>query len=216
MMATMDRASTRSVAEVTLVVILIGAFLWFGRESSLAAQAAFATALLAILGYAHWQAGEGSREIGFRWDTFGATSRLLLPVVLVGSVLILGTALALGETPIPSLATVMRRTAQFVGFGVAQEYIMLGFIFRRVQRVAGAGFAPALTALLFALLHLPNGFLTAVTFLWGMVACLVYRRSPNVWANGVAHGLLSTLLFLALPYAVTGGLYVGMEYVAAL
>lgn len=209
----MDRASKRSVVEVVLVFVLIGTFLWVGRRSFPGVNAVFAAALLAVLVYAHRQAGEGWREIGFRWDTFGATIRLLLPAVLIGCALIVSAAVFLDQTRFPSLATGMRRTALFVVFGIAQQYVMLGFIFRRVERAADARFAPALTALLFALLHLPNIFLTAVTFVWGIVSCLVYRRSPNLWANGLAHGLLATLTYYALPRSVTGGLRVGIEYV---
>jgi membrane protease YdiL (CAAX protease family) len=209
----MDRSSQRSVVEVAVVFVLIGAFLWLGRRAFPGVNVVFAVALLAFLVYAHRQAGEGWREIGFRWDTFGATSRLLLPAVLIACALIVSAAVVFDETRLPPLATGLRRTALFVVFGIAQQYVLVGFIFRRVERIAEARFAPALTALLFALLHLPNVFLTAATFAWGVVACLIYRRTPNLWANGLAHGLLATLLYYALPRSVTGGLRVGMEYV---
>jgi membrane protease YdiL (CAAX protease family) len=93
---------------------------------------------------------------------------------------------------------------------------MLGFIFKRMERAAGARLAPTITALLFALLHLPNPFLTPVTFAWGIVSCLVYRRSPNLWANGLAHGLLASMLYYTLPRSVTAALHVGMEYFSGL
>jgi membrane protease YdiL (CAAX protease family) len=212
----MDRAANRSVAEVVAVVALIGTFLWFGRRAFPGVNLAFAAALLAILVYSHRRANEGWREIGFRWDTFWSTSRLLLPAVLGGCVLIWSASIVLRETGFPPAGTPPSRTGQFVVLGMAQQYVMLGFIFKRVERVGGARFAPLITALLFALLHLPNVFLTAVTFVWGIVCCLVYRRSPNLWANGLAHGLLAALLYYALPRSVTHGLRVGVEYVAAL
>jgi membrane protease YdiL (CAAX protease family) len=212
----MDRASRRDVVEVILVVAAIGIFLWFGRQAFPGVNVAFAVALLAILGYSHWQAREGWREIGFRRDTFWPTSRLLLPAVFIGCVLIWSTSIVLRELgfPMPRMGT--NKIAPFVLFGIAQQYVMLGFIFKRVDRVGGSRVAPALTSLLFALLHLPNPLLTAVTFVWGIVCCLIYRRSPNLWANGLAHGLLSALLYYTLPRSVTGGLRVGMEYVASM
>jgi membrane protease YdiL (CAAX protease family) len=213
----MDRASRRGVASVVLVVVLIGAFLWFGRQAFPGVDLAFAAALLAVLAYSHWQADEGWRELGFRWDTFGSTSRLLLPFVLIACVLIWSAAVVLPEIGFARPEKEgTGKIALFVVFGIAQQYVMLGFIFKRVERAAGERFAPALTALLFALLHLPNAFLTLATFVWGIVACHVYRRSPNLWANGLAHGLLSALLYYTLPRSVTGGLRVGMEYLAAL
>jgi membrane protease YdiL (CAAX protease family) len=209
----MDRTDQRDVAEVALVVAAIGAFLWFGRKAFPGVDVAFAATLLAILAYSHWRAGEGWREIGFRGDTFWPTMRMLLPVVFVGCVAIWSAAIVLRELGSAAPDRALSMTPMFVVFGIAQQYVMLGFIFKRVQRVAGARFAPAPTALIFALLHLPNVFLTAVTFVWGVVACLVYRRSPNIWANGLVHSLMATLLYYQLPHSVTHGLRVGIEYV---
>jgi len=215
-MAEMDRASKRNIVEVVLVFIVIATFLWFGRRSFPGANPVFAVILLAILVYAHQQAGEGFREIGFRWDTFATTGRLLLPVMLIGGTLIIAAALALDGMQSPPWQTGLRRTAVFVALGIVQQYLLVGFFFGRVERITSPRLAPVLTALIFALLHLPNVFLMVVTFVAGIIACLVYRRSPNLWANGLAHGLLSVSLYYALPRSVTGGLRVGAEYVAAL
>lgn len=213
---TLERASRRNIVEVVLAFLVLGAFLWLGRGAFPGANLVFAAVLLTILVYSHRQAHESLRDIGFRSDTFGATLRLLLPAALIAVALIVTAALVLGEIRMPSLSSGAQRTAQFLVLGIAQQYVLVGFFFRRLERVAGASLAPVLTALVFALLHLPNVFLMAVTFVGGVVACLVYRRSPNVWANGLAHGLLAALLYFALPRSITGGLRVGIEYVALL
>ncbi|HEY7642598.1 MAG TPA: CPBP family intramembrane glutamic endopeptidase [Steroidobacteraceae bacterium] len=213
----MNRAAGLSIAEIVSVVGMIAAYLWFGRQASPGVNLAFAAGLLAILLYSHRQAGEGWRAIGFRWDTFWSTCRLLLPVMFAGCVLTWSAAIILRESGLPPPArTGSPLLAQFVAFGIAQQYVMLGFIFKRVEHIGGLQGAPLITALLFALLHLPNVFLTTVTFVWGLVCCLVYRRSPNLWANGLAHGLLSANLYYVLPRVLTHGLRVGMEYVAGL
>ena len=103
-MAEMDRASKRNIVEVVLVFIVIATFLWFGRRSFPGANPVFAVILLAILVYAHQQAGEGFREIGFRWDTFATTGRLLLPVMLIGGTLIIAAALALDGNAVSAVA----------------------------------------------------------------------------------------------------------------
>ena len=214
-------ADERDVAEVIIVVAAIGVFLWFGRQVFSGFDVLFGISLLAMLAYSHRRAGERWREIGHRYgpdarelhDQLLPTLRLLLPVVLLGGVAIAGASIVLRELGVSAPRKAPAMIPVFVAFGIAQQYVMLGFMFRRVQRVAGVRFAPILTAVLFALLHLPNVFLTSVTFVWGMVACLVYRRSPNIWANGLVHGLMSAQLFYLLPQAVTHGLHVGMEYV---
>jgi len=208
----MERSEQRDVAEVFIVVAAIDAFLWFGRKAFPSVDVAFTGTLLAILAYSHWRAGEGWREIGFRLDTFWPAMRLLLPVVFVGCVAIWSAAIVLRRFGLSSPGTAPALSPVFLVFGIAQQYVMLGFIFKRVQRVAGVRLGPPLTAFIFALLHLPNLFLTAVTFVWGVVACLVYRRSPNIWANGLVHGLMSATIFYTLPHSVTHGLHVGMGY----
>jgi membrane protease YdiL (CAAX protease family) len=54
----------------------------------------------------------------------------------------------------------------------------------------------------------------AVTLGAGVVACLLYRRSPNVIVIGLAHATLSFVLYCALPYSLTHGLRVGPGYFA--
>jgi membrane protease YdiL (CAAX protease family) len=209
----MDRTGQRDLAEVAIVVGAIGAFLWFGRRAFPGVDLAFIATVLAFLAYSHWRADEGWREIGFRRDTFWPALRLLLPVVIVGCVAIWSAAVVLRHHGFSSPGAPLGLSPVFLAFGIAQQYVMLGFIFRRMQRVADDRLAPVLTAVIFALLHLPNVFLTGVTFVWGAIACLVYRRSPNLWANGLVHGLMSTLIYQQLPHAVTHGLRVGMAYV---
>jgi membrane protease YdiL (CAAX protease family) len=212
----MDRASRRNILEVALVFALIATFLWFGRGSFPGVNLVFAICLLAILGFAHRLAGEGLPDIGFRWDTFGPACRLLLPAVFIAAAAILAAAWLLDEMRFPPWEKAILRGTQILALGIAQQYVLVGFFFRRLERVTGSTLAPWLTALVFALLHLPNVFLAIVTFFAGSVACLIYRRAPNIWANGLAHGFLSVLLYYALPRSVTGGLRVGMEYLAAL
>jgi len=212
----MDRASWRGVAEVVVVVGSIGLFLWFGRQAFAGVNLVFPAALLAVLAYSHWRAGESWSDIGFRWDTSASATAWMLPIMWIACVVIWIGGFLLRHRGVPSPTEWSAgKVAEFMTFGVAQQYVMLGFIFKRVERASGKGIAPVLTALLFALLHLPNAFLTAVTFVWGIVSCLVYRRSPNLWINGVVHGLLAAQLYYVLPRSLTGGLRVGMEYVAA-
>ena len=118
------------------------------------------------LAYSHWRAHEGWRELAFRLDTFWPTLSLLVPAVAIGCILTWSASVSLRELGSRPAETLPNVLAVFVAFGIAQQYVMLGFIFKRVERVAGGQLAPTLTALLFALLHLPNLFLTTVTFVW--------------------------------------------------
>jgi membrane protease YdiL (CAAX protease family) len=65
---------------------------------------------------------------------------------------------------------------------------------------------------IFAALHLPNPFLTAVTFGAGYCFCVLFRRCPNLFAIGAAHALASSTLYFCLPPAITHLMKVGPGY----
>jgi membrane protease YdiL (CAAX protease family) len=88
------------------------------------------------------------------------------------------------------------------------------FYRRLIEALGSSRAAAAGAAILFAVFHLPNGFLMAVTLAAGAFACALYQREPNVPIIGVAHGSISFALYYALPASITGGLRVGPGYLA--
>jgi hypothetical protein len=65
---------------------------------------------------------------------------------------------------------------------------------------------------IFAALHLPNPFLTVVTFGAGYCFCALFRRAPNLFALAAAHALSSSVLYYCLPPAITHLMRVGPGY----
>jgi membrane protease YdiL (CAAX protease family) len=51
----------------------------------------------------------------------------------------------------------------------------------------------ATASVLFALSHYPRVDLMILTLIGGMFFTLIYRRYPNLWAVGIAHGVLGAL-----------------------
>jgi membrane protease YdiL (CAAX protease family) len=90
--------------------------------------------------------------------------------------------------------------------------VLLAFFYQHLAQRLPRALALITTAFVFAVLHLPNPFLVAVTFFAGLLSAVVYTRAPNLWVNGVIHGLLSYCLYFSLPYDITGGLRVGPGY----
>jgi membrane protease YdiL (CAAX protease family) len=98
-------------------------------------------------------------------------------------------------------------------WGLMQQYVLQGFINRRAQIIWGRGLRSILlVALLFALLHMPNLWLSAATFLGGLVWAAVYQRAPNLPALALSHGLMSLLLASSLPASTLNSLRVGIRY----
>ena len=95
-------------------------------------------------------------------------------------------------------------------FGIAQEYGLLGFYLRRFQEVLPGTWMPIVaSSLIFTALHAPNFPLMVMTAGASVGACWLYRRAPNLWVLGIAHGLLSITVAMFLAKILISGLKVG-------
>ena len=202
------------VALLAIVSALILSFVWDWQPSCRAAQVVFAIALIGALVCAHAVSGASLRDAGFRLDTLVSAAALLVPVtaLVILSTTIVGHFL-LHSTRFPAAADAVVSLLQAIAFGLAQQYVLLGFFYRVLERLFGSNvYTIVATAALFSLFHLPNPFLSIATLIAGLVAAIVYRRAPNLWVNAIAHGLLSYHLYYALPFEITGALRVGPGY----
>jgi membrane protease YdiL (CAAX protease family) len=160
--------------------------------------------------------GETARDLGFRLDNFTRALRLLaLPTLAMTALLLVAGALA-GSINFSR----WRGGWAFVGvptfglaWGLVQQYALQAFLNRRAQIVWGKGARSVLlVSAVFALAHLPNPALTAVTFAGGLVWSAVYQRAPNLPALAVSHALMTWVLVSTLPPHLLGGLRVGYKY----
>jgi membrane protease YdiL (CAAX protease family) len=172
----------------------------------------------ALMFYSHHLRGETLRELGWRTDNFMSAARLLLLPMIAGTL-----ALALvGWLWFGGSFSFGRRRAGWaiLGFpvwgllwGLLQQYVLQSFINRRAQLVFGKGAASiVLVASIFALLHLPNAWLTGATFLGGLIWAAVYQRAPNLYALALSHAFLTWALISTFPTSALRGLRVGYKF----
>ena len=57
-----------------------------------------------------------------------------------------------------------------------------------------------------------KGIVTAATLVWGIVSCVLFRRYHNLWALGLAQGLLGLCFAVCVPDALHHHLRVGLGY----
>jgi len=202
----------RDIAPLALVFCIIFALIWFVPRSSPWQTPVFSAALLAALIYGHMQLGQSWRDIGFRIDTAPAAAALLVPLAGIVIALAIYPGHLLGSIRFPPGMAALISAAKLIVFGLAQEYVLLAFFYQHLAQRLPRAVALILTAFVFAVLHVPNPFLVAVTFFAGLLSAVVYMRAPNLWVNGIVHGLLSFCLYYSLPYDITGGLRVGPGY----
>lgn len=96
-------------------------------------------------------------------------------------------------------------------WGGAQQFALQTVVFRESQTVAGRG-AVLLAAAIFASLHLPNPFLTVVTFTGGLAWCGIYSRHPNIMPLALSHAAATVVILMSFDPALTGGLRIGWRY----
>lgn len=170
---------------------------------------------VAVVFFSHRRNDESLKEIGYRFDNFAACLRLLALPMLVFFIALSVLGWSLGSLRYGNLydANFLKKAAWLFVWGLIQQHALQAFFNRRAQDVWGAGFTSILIASsIFALLHLPNFWLTIATFFGGLMWTSVYQRAPNLFALALSHGIMSTALVLSAPPAAMHGMRVGYNY----
>jgi len=167
---------------------------------------------LGLMFLSHRVRQETAREIGWRLDNFFRAARLLaLPTIIIAAVLV-GLGLLMKSLRFDR-QQVIQWSWTLPLWGLAQQYVLQGFINSRAQALYGQGWRSMfLVASIFALLHLPNPWLSVATFVGGFIWAYVYQRAPNLLALALSHALMSMILALSLPPATINSLRVGIKY----
>jgi membrane protease YdiL (CAAX protease family) len=102
--------------------------------------------------------------------------------------------------------------APLVVWGASQQWVLQTVVLRETQRATSRHTGIVIAALLFAAVHLPNPFLTAMTGLGALVWCALYDRFPNIIPLALSHGLGTLAIRYAFDDAITGRLRIGASY----
>jgi hypothetical protein len=101
----------------------------------------------------------------------------------------------------------------YVLWTIYQQFLLQDYFMDRLLRLVGSeSAAVTLAGTLFAAAHLPNLVLTAATLVWGILSCALFRRYRNLWALGLAQGLLGLCFAVSVPDALHHHLRVGLGY----
>jgi membrane protease YdiL (CAAX protease family) len=107
-------------------------------------------------------------------------------------------------------------TAADAGFlllwALGQQFALQITLLREAQASTSRTAGILVAAALFAALHVPNPFLTTVTFVAALAWCAIYSRHPNLIPLTLSHPLLTLVVLSALDDATTGRLRVGAAY----
>lgn len=152
---------------------------------------------IAFLGYLIWRIRRTPgvfRAWGFRSDNLIPAALAQLPFLAVGVVTLIGFAMVTESPGLPK--TFWLTVALYPVWGIAQQFALQNLIANNITGVVSRPIAIAVVAAsMFAVSHYPRLELVALTFVAGIFFTHVYRRLPNLWAVGTAHGLLGSMTF---------------------
>jgi membrane protease YdiL (CAAX protease family) len=102
--------------------------------------------------------------------------------------------------------------SSYVMWTIYQQILLQDLFMDRLLGLLSEEAAVTVAGILFAAAHLPNLTLTAVTLVWGVISCLLFRRYHNLWMLGLAQGLLGLCFATCVPDALHHHLRVGLGY----
>jgi membrane protease YdiL (CAAX protease family) len=101
-----------------------------------------------------------------------------------------------------------------IPWGFGQQFALHTVFLRDGQRTIGRSAGIVVAAALFAALHLPNPFLSAMTFAGALAWCWIYDRHANLLPLALSHALLTLAILCAFDERLTGHLRVGAAYLS--
>jgi membrane protease YdiL (CAAX protease family) len=98
-------------------------------------------------------------------------------------------------------------------WALMQQFMLQIYVLSRLLRLGmRRGPAIALSAVLFALAHVPNPVLMVLTLVWGAVSCALFLRYRNLYTLALAHGILGMCLAITVPNPILHHMRVGLGY----
>jgi len=201
-----SQSRVRDLLEIALVFGLILAAVWtpHGRLNAFFSLAASASVLLFALA-GRW----GTREMGLAEPLAGAWKILLPGAVLCGLIWAAGF---IARSAGPSYPIPWNRSWQYGIWALVQEFILQSIFFVRLESVFDSRRALFWAPVLYALAHIPNLLLTALSFVGGMLFCEFFRRWRNLFPLGVIHGALGMTIAASFPDRWLHHMRVGIGY----
>jgi membrane protease YdiL (CAAX protease family) len=155
---------------------------------------------------------DSAARLGFRIDTFAAAVKSVAVPTVVAIAAFLLAGWIFDSTRHTTTRRVLLNVVAYSGWGLVQQYGLQAIVLLRLQDAGIHHRAVRTAAILFALMHVPNPGLMALTLAGGLIWCRSFERHPNLFALAISHALTAVAASLTLPSWFISGLHVGPGY----
>jgi CAAX prenyl protease-like protein len=206
-MSSLSPSRVRDLAELILGYGVIVGVIWTPERL----QHVFSPLVLVLTSLAVLWRRPSRDELGVGWRGL-IPSLWILPAAMALVALSMFIAARIG-TLHPLYQADFTHVAGYVLWTIYQQFLLQDYFMDRLLRlVSSESAAVVLAGILFSAAHLPNLVLTGATLVWGIVSCALFRRYRNLWALGLAQGLLGLSVAICIPDALHHHLRVGLGY----
>lgn len=206
-MSNVQPSRSRDLIELILGYGVVVGVIWMPEHwQRIFTPIALVLTLLVVLARRHRRDELGLGARGF------IPSLWILPAAIALSALSVFVAARLG-TLHPLYKADFIHISSYVLWTIYQQFLLQDYFVDRLSRLfITESLTVILAGVLFAAAHLPNLVLTGATLVWGIVSCALFRRYRNLWALGLAQGLLGLCFAVCIPDALHHHLRVGLGY----
>ena len=199
-----------TILEVTLLYVLIQAFIWRWQFT----HPGLAWPLFLFLLSTHVWHKDTMSILGFRLDNFLPCLKLGM-LAFVPFILVL-TFVGLLSGRIWTILghwQIVRHALRYIFWATFQQYGLQGYFHHRVMKaISNPMLSSIISGLIFMSLHFPNPVLMIFTLLGGFALSVVYSKEPNIFALGIFHGLIGLWLANSFPREILHNMRVGPGY----
>lgn len=199
----------RAFVELAVAYSLILVVIWTPRplQKLLWWVAAASIVVIASASY------EGLQAMGLRRENF-LRSLWVAGLALLVSLAAVVVAVTLHTLRLPASPILFIKT--YWGYAIwafVQQFLLQCFFLARILRLLpNAKRAVFVTAVIFAVAHLPNPILVPATLLWGLAACFLFLRYRNLYVLAIAHAIVGITIAITVPGSVDHNMRVGLGY----
>jgi membrane protease YdiL (CAAX protease family) len=164
----------------------------------------------AVLALTLWSAIR-SREWGLSVRALGPATRAAAMFTPSAVAVVIAFGAAMGT--LHERRETLAELAALVAWGGGQQWVLQTVVLREAKHVASSRWiAVFLAAALFASVHLPNPFLTSMTFIGALAWCAIYSRHPNLIPLALSHAIATLAILYAFDDTITGRLRIGQAF----